>query len=79
MNSANYNGIIANIQNLISQKGIKQCVVAERAGFTPQKFSNILNKRKLLRVENVKAVADAIGVDVNELLCPAIMEEKEEK
>lgn len=67
MNNMNYDRVIVNIQNLISQRGMKQCVVAKRAGFTPQEFSNILNNRKLLRVENVKAVADAIGVDVNEL------------
>lgn len=47
---------------------MKQKVVAERAGFTPQEFSNILNeRRKLLRVEYMPAIADAMEVDVNEL------------
>ena len=47
---------------------MKQKVIAERAGFTPQEFSNILNdRRKLLRVEHMPAIADAMEVDVNEL------------
>lgn len=67
MNNSSYNDVLLNIQNLILEKGMKQCVVAERAGFTPQEFSNILNNRKLLRVENITAIARAIGVDVNDL------------
>lgn len=48
---------------------MKQGVIAERAGFTPQEFSNILNdRRKLLRVEYLPKIAIAMGVDVNELL-----------
>lgn len=47
---------------------MKQGVVAERAGFTPQEFSNILNdRRKLLRVEYLLPIADALDVDVNSL------------
>jgi transcriptional regulator with XRE-family HTH domain len=47
---------------------MKQNVVAERAGFTPQEFSNILNgRRKLLRVEHMLLIANALGTDVNAL------------
>ena len=61
--------IIQNIKDLIESKGMKQVVVAERAGFTPQDFSNILNeRRKLLRVEHVWPVAKALGVEPNDLL-----------
>lgn len=64
-----YDDIIQNIKNIINEKGIKQGVIAERAGFTPQEFSNILNeRRKLLRVEYLPKIAIAMGVDVNELL-----------
>lgn len=63
-----YDDVIINIKKLIDDKGIKQGVVAERAGFTPQEFSNILNdRRKLLRVEHMPAIAAAIGVKVNDL------------
>lgn len=64
-----YEMIIQNIKDLIESKGMKQVVVAERAGFTPQDFSNILNeRRKLLRVEHIWPVAKALGVEPNDLL-----------
>ena len=63
-----YDAIINNIKMLISKKGMKQSVVAERAGFTPQEFSNILNeRRKLLRIEFMPPIAKALDVDMNEL------------
>jgi transcriptional regulator with XRE-family HTH domain len=63
-----YGDIISNIKRLIDEKGMKQGVVAERAGFTKQEFSNIMNdRRKLLRVEHSPAIAYAMGVDVNAL------------
>ena len=64
----NYSDIILNIKSIIDRKGMKQKAVAEKAGFTPQEFSNILNdRRKLLRVEYMPAIAAAMEVDVNEL------------
>lgn len=58
-----YGVIIWNIRRIIEEKGMKQGVVAERSGFTPQEFSNILNdRRKLLRVEHIPKVAKALGV-----------------
>lgn len=63
-----YDDIVCNIKRIIDEKGMKQGVVAERAGFTKQEFSNIMNeRRKLLRVEHLPAIAIAIGVDVNAL------------
>lgn len=63
-----YEDIVDNIKWLINSKGMKQGVVAERAGFTPQDFSNMLNeRRKLIRAEHLPAIADALKVDVNEL------------
>lgn len=66
--SPEYEKIISNIKCLIKRKGMKQCVVAERAGFTAQELSDILSgRRKLLRVEHILPVADALGVEVKEL------------
>ena len=68
MITCNYEDVISNIKSVISDKGMKQKAVAEKAGFTPQEFSNILNdRRKLLRVEYIPSIAFAIGVDVNDL------------
>ena len=65
-----YETLLNNIKRIISDKGMKHCVVARRAGFSKQEFSNMLNGRKLLRAEYVAAIADALGVDVNELYYP---------
>lgn len=64
-----YDDIIRNIKDAIVKKGMRQGTVAEQAGFSKQDFSNILNDhRKMLRVEHLVPIADALGVDVNELL-----------
>ena len=66
-----YDQIVNNIRGLIETKGMKQGIVAERAGFTPQDFSNMLNeRRKLIRAEHLPAIANAIGVDIKELFYP---------
>ena len=63
-----YDNIVDNIKTLIVRKGMKQSVVAERAGFTQQEFSNMLNeRRKLIRAEHIPAIAHALGVDVKDL------------
>ena len=73
-----YENVIRNIKRLTSEKGMKQGVVAERAGFTPQEFSHILNgRRKLLRVEYVMPIAEALGVEANDLYADPAEPEKE--
>ena len=63
-----YEDIINNIKRILAAKGMKQVVVAERAGFSPQEYSNMLNERiKLLRVEYMPAIAEALDVDIHEL------------
>ena len=58
MQEYKYETLIENIKFLISEKGIKQRVAAERSGFTPQEFSNMLNyRRKLLRVEHLPSIS----------------------
>lgn len=67
-NTITYDDVIDNIRAIITEKGMKQIVVAERAGFTSSEFSNMLNeRRKLLRVEHLKPIADALGVEMNDL------------
>ncbi len=67
MQNSNYKKIVENIKKIIEQKGLKQGVVAKRAGFTDQQFSNILCYRKLLRAEYIPSIAHGLGVDVNDL------------
>ena len=68
MKEFGYETLIDNIKKIISEKGMKQGVVAERAGFSQSEFSNILNgRRKLLRAEHILPIAEALKVDVNAL------------
>lgn len=67
LNMIEYADVIQNIKRIIDEKGMKQVVVAERAGLSPQQLSEILNDRKLLRVEHVVPIARALGVTINEL------------
>lgn len=53
-------------QNMIA-KGLYQKSVAERAGFTEQQFSDMLNGRKVIRAEYLPDIAKAIGVHIGDL------------
>ena len=61
------NNAISNIRDIIRDKGYKQCVIAEKAGFSPQDFSNILCGRKVFKVEYVKSICIALEVTPNDL------------
>lgn len=65
------------ISTLLEEKGLKQNVIAKRSGFTPQNFNNMLKGRKLIRACDISTIANAIGVDVNELFYPTFKEGKE--
>lgn len=59
--------ILSQISRISSKsKGLKQSFVAEQAGLTSQSFSDILNNRKLLRVEHLPELADALGVEIED-------------
>lgn len=78
METNRYDTVINNIKQIISMKGLKQKAVAEKAGFTAQEFSNILNeRRKLIRVEHIVPIAVALGVEPNDLYRESETTEKE--
>lgn len=51
----------------IRNLGIKQKVIAERAGYSIQQFSNMLNGRKLISATDVWRISQALGVTPNDL------------
>lgn len=71
--------VINNIKSIIKTNGLKQKYVAERAGFTPQEFSNILNGRKRLEVNYVHCVCNALNITPNELFESNAEKPKENK
>ncbi len=59
--------IAGNIQRIISEKGLKQGAVAERANISPNAFSAMVRGRRLIKPCDVLDIASALGVTVNEL------------
>ena len=59
--------IALNTKWILTEKGLIHRVIAERAGFTPNVFSAMLNGRKLFLADYVVPVAKALGVTPNEL------------
>lgn len=61
------NIVVDNIRAIIKANGLKQKYVAEKAGFTPQEFSNMLNGRKQFQTEYVNRVCNALSITPNDL------------
>lgn len=59
--------IATNIRQIIKKKGYKQKTIAERAGFSENEFSAMLNGRKSIKAEYVPLIAVSLGVTPNEL------------
>lgn len=68
MAAKNQQKTIDNIRRLIRTKGLKQTFVAEQAGFTDQQLTDILNNRRLLRVEHLEPLARVLGVTIEALI-----------
>ena len=68
MAARNQQKTIDNIRRLIRAKGLKQTFVAEQAGLTDQQLTDILNNRRLLRVEHLEPLARTLGVTIETLI-----------
>ena len=68
MRTADSNGVIPkNVLRILQETGIKQYVIAERAGYTKQQFSDMLNGRKIIKASDVLRIAKAMNVTPNDL------------
>ena len=62
------NSIVApNARRIIRQKCLKQSLIAERAGYTANQFSAMMNGRKVIKDVDISKIASALDVEVNEL------------
>lgn len=52
---------------IIAKKGLKNIYVAEKAGFTPQELSDMLNGRRLIKACDVPKLAFAMEVKEGEI------------
>lgn len=68
MSIAECNAMVpVNIRRIITQKGMKQCVVAERAGLSNQQLSDMLAERKIIKACDVLALAKVLECTPNDL------------
>lgn len=65
-----YEDIINNLIDLVERKKLKKGAIAAKLGLSSQQFSDILHGRKLLRVENIPLIAEALEVDIADLFYP---------
>ena len=66
-----------NTRNIIKAKGLKNKAVAEKAGYSEQKFSRILNGQKVIECSDILRISKARGVTPNDLF--GIANERSEK
>lgn len=59
--------ISSGVRVIIAMKGLKKIYVAEKAGFTAQELSDMLNGRKLIKACDIPKLARALGVKENEI------------
>lgn len=59
--------VASNVKRIIEQKGIKQKSVAEKAGISEKKFSDMLNDRVSIKAEDIVKIQEALQVPVGEL------------
>lgn len=59
--------VIPNVRKIIDERGLKQCAVAERAGYTKQQFNAMLTGRRLITDVDICKITSALDVDANEL------------
>lgn len=68
MSISEYNMTIPkNIEALIKERGLKRNAVAKWAGFSNQQFTDMLNGRKIIKVCDAMAIADALGISISDL------------
>lgn len=68
MLTANYNVTLPqNITQIINTKGLKQCAVAKKAGFSRQQYNSMLNGRRIIKPCDAVAIANVLGVEMNDL------------
>lgn len=66
--SEKMNPIVApNVKGIIRDKCLKQSAVAQKAGYSNQQFSAMMNGRKIIKDTDILRIARALNVDANEL------------
>lgn len=57
-----------NFSKIIKEKCLKQCTVAQKAGYSKQQLTDMLKGRKRIKETDILRLASALDVDVSVLL-----------
>jgi len=65
------NSIVAiRLKEAITEKGLKQTSIANRAGYTAQELNDMLNGRRIMRAADISSILKVVrefGIDANYL------------
>ena len=56
------------VSNIIKEKGLKQGVVAQKAGLKQQELSDMLNGRKIMKACEIERLAIVLEIDGNTIM-----------
>lgn len=59
--------ITDNLKRIIKKSGFKQYVIAKKCGYTPKRFSDMLNNRKLITAQDICMLCQGLGITPNDL------------
>lgn len=59
--------VAGNVSRLIREKGLKQAFVAEKAGYTAQQLSDMINGRRLIKAIDIPRLMAGLGATAEEL------------
>jgi transcriptional regulator with XRE-family HTH domain len=60
------------IKDCINEKGIKQCVIARKAGISPKQFSAMMTGKRKIYADEYYFICEALNVTVNEFIKPKL-------
>lgn len=59
--------VASNIHKIIIERCLKQCSIAQKAGYTPHMFNSMIKGRRLIKIADVVRIAEALGVNESDL------------
>ncbi len=59
--------VAQNVRNILHEQGLKHYVVAKKAGYNKQQFSDLLNGRRTITVDDVAKICSVLNVTPNDL------------
>lgn len=59
--------VASGMRRIIAKKGLKNIYVAQKAGFTSQELSDMINGRRLIKACDVPRLATALGVEAGDI------------